>query len=415
MNTTTADPWLKGEGIDHPAIWTFYVVGNITGLVLCTVYACSLLRSKHALTAYDIGVLNLLSGCFVMSAVCATQCFRNLLGGSERFQDWGSLGCTTEAIGHVIAIVVQFLSVATLALYAYVTVNSTTRKLGEKVGVAPCTAWFVFGAVWFYCAFFTTLTYPKSEILLLPAGSYCFPSFRSPMILWLAVSMILSLGIACYCYRQVFETRRTIAEQLAATSGRVMGTEALRGESSVRKAARRTFILLLGFILGWFNAVIACVYAWANNDEITPWLELVVGVFGTCYSIFVPLAYGYKHKEVRRCIRRCGKCTCCTACCDRWFPDLEVRAIDRNGIEKTVMTKRYKSDREVERERRSQRVSERSPYKEPTTGEQKLHTIVTPPTDTSPVNDTRQAWPTPLSASPPSFQRYQQQCSPPSS
>lgn len=338
------DPWTR-EGIHHRPIWAFYTIGNATGAILCTWYAWNILRKRrNRKTARDVAVLTLLAGCIGMSAVCSSQCFINILSGTERFQDWLDAGCLYEALGHIVFIQLQYMGIAAVAYYAYRTVRQTAEKLGNHESVVPVpTALVVLALMLLYSAFGTILTLQWSDVHYL--YTYCFPDFASPMFIWVASSMVLSLIFTAVCYWHVFAIARAIDTELAIQQTHL--PEARTKE--IRAAAKQSIILVIGFLVGWGTAVIACFWSWTSTGGSIPAeTEVTMGIFGTLFSVFVPVAYGRVDREMRRGLRRCG-CCCSRQRCDRWCPEFEQRVSPVNNAEKTIATRRYRSDREEKR------------------------------------------------------------------
>jgi hypothetical protein len=355
MSSNQEESWQHGT-IDHRAPWLIYSVLNTIGAIACLTYGMSILVQKKRLRkgAYDIGLLELLSGCLVMSIVCLTQCWANIAGQTQRFQ-WGFVGCQTEALGHIVAIQVQFLAITTIALYAYKTIKkSATETFSSSPAISVDKALWLFGLTWLYCILGTSITYSYSDLVLLPGGTYCFPAFRSPMLLWVASSMVVCLTLTCLLYWQTFRISNAAAE-VAATNG----TFSL--QERTREAARRTFVLVLIFLFGWGMAVVSCVYAWWTGD-ITQEYEIAVGVLGSLHSIFVPIVYGQpKGREVRRLLLRIFFCSkCCQKCC----PEFEVRTTKRG--ERTVGTRYVSPPNDRRSTRKSSTNSNKdSPHQKP--------------------------------------------------
>lgn len=335
-------------------------------MILCAFYVGSILRKSKQIQTGEIGLLGLLSGCICMSMVCAVQCLRNHAGGTQRFVDWGGLGCMTEGVGHILGIMVQFLSISTISTYQYWTVTKYCSPLKplHMQNFPPHKAWVVFGLIWTFSLTGTFCTLPFSTIELQPAGTYCFPSFSSPMVLFMAITMVISCSLTAFLYWRIFALTSNDAETSA-----MAGT--YQRNHKRRVAARWSFLLVVGYILGWGGAVVATVYAWFTG-QIEPEMEMQIGVAGISYSLFVPLVYGGPaNREARRCCRRIGNISkCCKARCDEMFPEFEDRLKNKHG-EVTVVTVRgrpmneKKSPNPASRHSKQSQNSPNSPNQQP--------------------------------------------------
>ncbi len=331
------DPWNRGT-LEHKRwYWRWYYTGGFVSVIWCGFYALSILCSPKTNQARDVALLGLLLGCTGMSAICATQCFTNDVLGGDRYQDLGGIWCTIEGAGHIYFILIQILSILLLTVTAYVPISRLNKKLSGNPEIQPVMGWVWLLVITVFSLLGVGVTLPYSIPVLQPGGTYCFPPFRSPMILLLVVCLVISLSVMAVLYCRIYRIANKLAI-LDARQGKRLDT------ASMRALAKRSIIYYLLFFFGWGAAFVACVWAWTTGD-ITQTLEVTVGVLGISFSLLVPLVYGGCHREVKRCLRKCGHRTCCDACCQRWFPEFEGRAHIKGNkrVEKTMITVRPRS------------------------------------------------------------------------
>jgi hypothetical protein len=301
--------WEK-DTIDPRPAWYFYSLVNYASVPLLLVSMYAILRSRHRQAA-DMFVVGEYSGCLFMSIPCATQCLLNLLGGSNAFQ-YGRLACTWEAFMHVSAIMVQFFSVTMIAFAHFM-------KVVRQSPISLNTSYSILLGMWFVGETITLAFSHISPVELLPAGTYCFYTFDSPMIYaWFIPVMSASLLAAGRIYYRIFCITRD-AEKAAPSA---------QNTDIAHRVARRTFLFVLVFFLGWSPAVVACGYALVHGS-ITPTQELLVGIFGSLHSIWVPLVYGIHDEKLHRWMAR-------YRCCRRHFPHYESRRKNKEG-DKTMV------------------------------------------------------------------------------
>jgi hypothetical protein len=335
-----SDPWIRGT-LEHKRwYWRWYYTGGFVSVIWCGFYALSILCSPKTNQARDVALLGLLLGCTGMSAICATQCFANDVlddGEHHRYQDLGGIWCTIEGAGHIYFILIQIMSILLLTVTAYVPISRLNKKLSGNSEIQPVMGWVWFLVIWVFSLLGVGVTLPYSIPVLQPGGTYCFPPFRSPMILLLVVCLVISLSVMAVLYRRIYRIANNLAV-LDARQGKRLDT------ASMRALAKRSIVYYFLFFVGWGAAGVACIYAWAEGD-ITQYLEVSVGIPGIGFSLLVPLVYGGCHREVKRCLRKCGHRTCCDACCQRWFPEFEGRAHIKGNrrVEKTMITVRPRS------------------------------------------------------------------------
>lgn len=290
VNTTGAeyDEWDQGT-VNKVALWLFYIIVNYSAAIFNFLLVWSILQSKKR-SAGDILTIGLCSGDFFMSIPCATQCLLNLIGGHNRFEH-GTRACSLEAFFHVSAIMVQFISIALIAFRTFCAV--VLRK-----DFSNSTAWFSLGVMWIICEMTTYTVGSSSDIYLMPAGEYCFYKFTSDIIVyWFTPIMILSLiGIICF-YFSIFWLARQANKAVHQTAN-VTGPKIM-----TMKVAKRTFLYVINFFLGWFPAVVACFYA-INHGYITQALDATLGINGSLHSLTVPMVYGYNNVKFLKWLAR---------------------------------------------------------------------------------------------------------------
>lgn len=320
MNVTD-DPWEIGHRFSHRGMWAFYSISNYLGAVLNTVLIWGLMQQKRK-TSVDVFLVGHASGCAMMSVPCATQCAINWASGTNRFQR-GWIACDIEAFAHVSAIMEQFFFITMIALRNYLSV--VHRKT-----ITVRTAWIITLSMW---TIGTAVTYgfaSVSDVVLMPAGAYCFYDFKSPLIYaWFAPVMVGGLIVTAFCFARIFQvTNRTIADLQGANmtlSGPAFNTFTV---------ARNSLIWWLVFLIGWSPAVAECIYTLivGHMSEV---LDLLLAICGSLHSVFVPIVHGVRNPRFRRWLAR-------FALCRRWLPQYKmtrVRAIATGPSHYTVQTK----------------------------------------------------------------------------
>ncbi len=246
-------------------LWIVYVSINYLGMFMCMGLLWQLIR-KESHAESNVLTVGLLIGCSIMSCTCATQCLLNMI--SARYDLTNTIACEIEAYLHCCAIVMQFLSVLAIGYrgYHYITHN------GAKLPVSPI--WIVIAN----CGIAIVISLiigGISSANIVPSGAYCFYRFASPVIVyWFVPVMILAL--------------------IAITIWQVLIFARLSGERR-KNFFRISAIYILTFFLGWFSAPVASWYALAHDDQITPTLDIMVGILGSLHSMVVPIIY---HRRV---------------------------------------------------------------------------------------------------------------------
>jgi hypothetical protein len=163
-DSSSVDPmaeWTKGT-LNKEAIWTYYVIANYSGVFLCAVLMYSVYRNPMK-TSTDILIGGLCSGCLLMSLTCGSQCLASLI---YRYFYGGNIACQMEAFFHISAILVQFFSVALIAVRSYYAVV-------KGVNMSLRTAMWLCAGVWALCVLVTYLLSLISPSQSLPPLPQC--------------------------------------------------------------------------------------------------------------------------------------------------------------------------------------------------------------------------------------------------
>ncbi len=322
--------------------WAIYVTLNYLGAILCTLALTALVsnayfnvpnrrKSRHAMHVAN-GAL--LSGCWIMSVPCATQCLLDLIF-DRNTTSFGEVACKLEAYFHIVAIITQFYSNALIAgvpLFTIVTMRD----------VRPVAMIQLVGLIWIGSTFLTLLSTIGTRMSVQPAGAYCFPDFDSNMIrLWFAPSMLIALAFQTACFVMICRGAVRISKQaespaamstdnknsngknIAASVALAFATPAMRPSPRVvekqyrvlRRLIRNAATTELIFFVGWFPAIVAFCYALnpANHNRITVRLDLGLAISGSLHSVLVPLWLFYSQEGMRRWITSwiCKPPCCC--------------------------------------------------------------------------------------------------------
>lgn len=290
MNVTD-DPWEIGHMFSHRGMWAFYSTSNYLGAVLNTILIWGLMQQKKK-TSVDVFLIGHASGCAMMSVPCATQCAINWASGTNRFQR-GWIACEIEAFAHVSAIMVQFFSITMIALRNYL---SVVHRHNMSVRVA----WIIVLGMW---TVGETVTYgfaSISDVVLMPAGAYCFYDFKSPLIYaWFAPIMVSGLIVTAFCFARIFQYTNRAINDLMSSSGTTVSGPIF----NTMTVAKNSIIWWLVFLIGWFPAVIECLYTLivGHMSEV---LDLLLAVCGSLHSVFVPIVHGIRNPRFRRWLAR---------------------------------------------------------------------------------------------------------------
>lgn len=296
--------WNQGS---HPKawFWIIYLTLNYAGSILCLLILWSLWALRDRIKPHDIFTGCLLLGCLLMGIPCASQCLINRVYGNDRFE-YGWRACWWEAYFHLEAIQMQFFGVTLVAGCHYFNVvhrksPSIRSSLLVALGVIVC------------CAVGTYLMGTISEVVLMPAGAYCFYKFSSPLIVyWFTPGMLAALACVTVFYIGIFRfvmvTDKKVAPMLAPTPptfSRSPPAAERRGSAQHSPThpkrlvfARRTSIYVLIFLLGWGPAVVACLYT-VRTGTLTEALDITLAMFGSAHTLAVPLVYGYHTRQFR--------------------------------------------------------------------------------------------------------------------
>lgn len=297
------DPWNQGREEWKPGLWATYTTLNYLGSFLCLLVLRSLWVLRERTRPHDVFMACLLLGCLLMGLPCATQCFINRVNDENRFE-FGWTACWWEAYFHLAAIQMQFFGVALVAGHHYFSV--VWRK-----SLSVSWAILISLSVFVCCAGGTYAMGTISEVVLMPAGAYCFYTFTSPLIkFWFTPGMLLALVLVCFFYARIFcfvaETDKKVApmqQQQPSPSSFARPTADTRPGSAqtVPKRvvfAKRTVVYVLVFLAGWGPAVVACIYTvWTG--ELTQELDITLAMFGSLHTVAVPLVYGRNTQQFR--------------------------------------------------------------------------------------------------------------------
>jgi hypothetical protein len=298
MNDST-DPWIKGTPELKSFALGFYTIVNFLGVLINSILIWSILRSRDK-TSRDIFIAGLSSGCLVMSGACATQCALNYSSSRHRYQYEG-VACYFEAYFHVSAIIVQFMNIMMIAWSSYASVIN--RK---SISTTVAAVWVIM--IWMSEALGVAVLSRFSKVILMPDGAYCFFDFTSVVIVyWFTPVMLLTLSFIVYFYFKIYRLA-----QASNTVIKINGQDPMtgpNGDRTVRGIALRSMIFVGVFFIGWFPAVITCVYAVIHGYATEP-LDIYLAISGSTHSVLQPLAYGIYnrnlHKLIVYCFPSCG-------------------------------------------------------------------------------------------------------------
>ena len=274
----------------------FYVVVNYLGVIINGILIWSILRARDK-SSRDIFIVGLASGCLIMSMPCATQCLFNYISSDHSYQ-YGDLACYFEAYFHVTAIIVQFISIMLIAW------NSYDNVINNKTIPVPTAAMILF-IVWSVTAFGTILTSWYSNLILMPDGAYCFFDFKSVTIIYFFVpTMLITLILMIYFYLRIY-----LIANKSNTIIRINNIETNNANIS-RKVALRSLIFVVTYFIGWFPAIIACIYD-ILYGYLPESLDISLAIAGSLNSIWQPVAYGIFNRNLQKfivyCCPKCGK------------------------------------------------------------------------------------------------------------
>lgn len=289
MPNTSADPWNIGDPTLKNFALGFYVIINYLGVIINTILIWSIARARDK-SSRDIFIISLSSGCLMMSLPCATQCLFNWISTGQHYQ-YGSFACYMEAFFHVSAIMVQFLSIMMIAWNNY--------KLAVKNEIVPTHyAIAIMFVIWMTESLGTVITGTFSEAILMPAGAYCFFDFTSVIIVyWFCPTMLITLFLAAYYYICIFRLAKS-SIQLKINS------RTINPNIVTRQVALRSSIFIVTYFIGWFPAVIACIYALIHGN-VTLFLDTFLAISGSLNSIWQPIAYGIYNRNLHKFIGLC--------------------------------------------------------------------------------------------------------------
>lgn len=318
--SNVTDPWNIGNPTLKNFSLGFYVIINYLGVLINAGLIWSITRAREK-TSRDIFVISLASGCLMMSLPCATQCLFNWVSSGQHYQ-YGAFACYLEAYFHVSAIMVQFLSIMMIAWNSYqCSVRRQVIPMHKAIGMV-----FV---IWVGEALGTVMTSTYSEIVLMPAGAYCFFDFKSIVIVyWFCPTMIISLGATVFFYVRIYKLAQS-SVQIMINSHNISPN--LRSSNSAeimtKQVAMRSSIFVLAYFFGWFPAVIACVYALIHG-QVTVFLDTFLAIAGSLNSVWQPLAYGVYNRNAQKLVG---------ICCPRCRENLNLEVVKLRGRE-TIVT-----------------------------------------------------------------------------
>lgn len=306
-----ADLWDIGT-LQKQGIWTYYVLANLLGTVLCSTLIYYVYHVVDKL-ASDIFIASVASGCIMMGITCGAQCLLSMLAGRFYGED---PACKAEAIVHVSSILVQFFSVTFMSI-------AFARFITHKQSMPIQTALRICVGIWVVCVVGTGLGSFASPIYLVSSGTFCFFQFDSFNIAgWLVPGLILALGTMIVCHIRVLLWFRRLFRQwrgsnitsstltMKPTSGPSM--ESTMGVLSSRNIERnstsesqlntppsiwaqqfqwRSTLFFLVLLFGWGSAAICTLVELAWKQRASEELVTAVGVGGVSFTFMIPLVY----------------------------------------------------------------------------------------------------------------------------
>jgi hypothetical protein len=216
----------------------------------------------------------------------------------------------------------------------------------RRKSVSTCSAFLVVLGVVVCCALGTYLVGTVSEVVLMPAGAYCFYKFSSPLVVyWFTPGMLTALVCVTVFYigifRFVIQSHRKVAPLVTPTPSTFSRSSAPPPDrpASAQKStahakrlefARRTSIYVLLFALGWGVAVFACFYT-LKTGALPEGLDIALAVCGSLHTLAVPLVYGHHTWQFRDWLFMNGCCSDATRVArrkgNRWHVEPRTRTV----------------------------------------------------------------------------------------
>lgn len=272
-------------------IWFYYVFANLLGTKLCTMLIVCIIKNPKR-TPSDCMLASVAGACIVMASTCAMQCLINLITGTFY---GGDIACQIESIMHVCAILVQFCSVAGVAVlfadqvqHQIARVMVVFRDMPQITRKEPISEQFtlrIIAILWVSCYVMVGLLSLISKLYLVSAGTYCFFSFSSPCIIIFCVILVIALVIMVYCHQRVVRQYQFLLESRARTLN-----DDLNNRTLWQQFRWRSTIQIILLLVGWGPAVLALLYEWIFLTQASEALVTMVGVGGVSYTFAVPLA-----------------------------------------------------------------------------------------------------------------------------
>lgn len=312
----TIDPWNIGTPSLKSYSLGFYVIVNFLGIILNFILILSIIRSRDK-TSRDIFIAGLSSGCFVMSLACAIQCLLNYSSSDHSYQH-GDMACYFEAYFHVASIMVQFINIMMISWSSY---KNVIKR--QTISTDSSTVWMI--GIWISQSLGIAILSRFSEVILMTNGAYCFFDFTSVIIVWwFTPVMLITLLSMIYFYYKIYKLAQD-SNTLIKINGQ--DTNATNDNRTTSRVALRSLIFVGVYFIGWFPAIITCIYA-IINGYVPELLDILLGNFGSLHSVFQPIAYGIYNKNLHKLI------VCCFPSCGE---NLKLEIVQLRGRE-TVVT-----------------------------------------------------------------------------
>ncbi len=275
------DPWETGT-ISKDFLWGLSLSLNYIGGIIGLIAIYGIWRSYEK-NSNDIFISSYCLGCVVLSISCAIQCQTNLLEEQNRFMG-GDYWCTVQALIHVSAIAVQFLSVSAVALRLYLLIMHRAVIKNIKA-IQACIIFWVIGTG------YTIAIGTRSDAVLMPSGTYCFYNFTSPVIMtWLLPLLCISISCVTYCYIKILlVNNRSIKESNK-------NVDAKR-YAQTQKLTRRVVLYIFVLVSGWVMIFIVAIYELITGTSSQEF-DIVFAIMASVHSTAVPIAYGLFHSEL---------------------------------------------------------------------------------------------------------------------
>jgi len=273
--------WQGAGDVQRTPIWTFYTFMNTLAFYFNFTLMFTLFRMESKTTTDLLIGGGLCGGIIVSSLGCGPFCLVSLITGTFA---GGKIACVLESFGHIIGMVVSFLSIAAIAHRTYVAVVKNEPFTARQ-------AYLTIAIIYLISIGGTIVSGQFSPSYLVESGTFCFFDWSSRALTTFAWPVALIAGLCMiYWYYQTFKRVREIqrdAKQFNENDQSQM----------TRQIAKRLVFLVLLFFCSYATIMSLSFYE-LSGRRAGSFYDIFAATTVLIYWVSAPVAYAYINKNL---------------------------------------------------------------------------------------------------------------------